>query len=121
MNTRTVAASLAGMAVLLGCETADPIACTAQVVPGIALLVVDAATGAPVLDSVTVAVRDGDFEEFPETTGSGGFHAVHERPGTYEVAVTHPRFEPWERDGLRVEAGVCHVTTVGVTAELVAR
>ena len=41
-----------------------------------------------------------------------------EQPGTYEVTVEKPGFEPWVRSDVRVEPGECHVIPVRLEALL---
>lgn len=95
--------------------------CTQEFVPALEVTVIDAATGSAVVDSVTVVVRDGDFEETLHQGSSNVYFGAGERPGEYTVVVTHPRYEPWVRDRVRVTEGGCHVRTAYLTAELVAR
>lgn len=95
--------------------------CTLEFVPAVEVTVIDAATELAVGDSVTVVVRDDGFEEMLVQSTSNVFSGAGERPGEYVVVVTHPRYEPWVRDQIRVTEGGCHVRTAYLTAELVAR
>ncbi|MEK9502673.1 hypothetical protein [Gaopeijia maritima] len=119
MTSGTRMAVAAAMTVLLSaCDTGG---CTQAPEPAVEVSVVDAATGLAVVDSVTVVVRDGDFEETLFETSSGVYSGAGDREGEYTVVVAHPRYEPWVRDRVRVIEDRCHVRTAYLAAELVAR
>jgi hypothetical protein len=110
-----------------GCDLlVDPVVCTGEVVPGVVVMVTDAETGAAVAFEATGRVQDGTYvDELSPYERSGGdlstlysFRGADERPGTYEVFVEREGYAPWSTTGVRVTAGVCHVRTVRVQAEL---
>jgi hypothetical protein len=48
----------------------------------------------------------------------GPFHLAHEQSGTYEVTVEAQGYSLWQRTGVRVRDGECHVQTAELTARL---
>ncbi len=95
--------------------------CTHEARPGLAVTVRDSAPGAPVADAPAVA-RAGTAAD----TARGGFAVdadavyslAYERPDTYAVRVERAGYRPWERVGVAVAGGQCHVRTVALTARL---
>lgn len=80
-------------------------------VPALVVEVRDAATGAPAWYEATVVARDGMYADTiggplgipPEEAARAMVLGLAEnRPGTYELTVTHPRYETWRRTGIRV-------------------
>lgn len=109
----------------MGCGIISPGLCTEEVVPGISVTVVDAATGKPVADSARGIVRDGEYEDsltvyvFAADGRPTTLRGADERPGVYSVLLAHPRFELWARDRIQVNDGRCHVQMRELRAELV--
>lgn len=75
--------------------------------PALRIEIRDARTGTPVYD-VRVAVRDGAYVDTKLVTNVGG-NAVRSialmaenRPGTYDVTITHPAYQTWQRANIRV-------------------
>lgn len=136
-NHRPVAASRfrvrsAALAALLpsmlaaGCRAADRMgpACSPRL-PGhaVAVVVRDAATGAPLADGARGAVRDGAFidslrPESPQAPVQWTLVGGGERAGTYTVTVERQGARPWRRDGVVVHRGACGVVTETLTADL---
>lgn len=99
--------------------------CTDEARFGISVEVVDAATGGPVLSaSIFAAARDGAYADSvrfsnadrPDPVTALGF-AV-ERDGVYDLEITATGYSSWNRGGVRVSGGRCHVETVRLTASL---
>lgn len=109
---------------IAGCDITAPYACTASVEPGIVVEIVDGETGEPIAASARGIVTEGVFQD--SLAPSGFTHegvmvsrsAAHERDGTYAVFVSHPDYELWAREGVRVREGKCHVETVTLRAAL---
>ena len=114
-----------------GCGILDPTVCTTEAVPAIRVVVLDSISGEPVRGPVRIVALDGamSFEldsqdvvvpppEDPDTVVFGPFYLASERPGTYDVTVEAPGYGPWQRAGVRVRAGECHVRTAELTALL---
>jgi hypothetical protein len=96
--------------------------CTAILLPGIRVTIVDGATGNPFAGDVTVTVTDGSYTETvspaPVPAGPRVSHLAGERPGIYRVEVQAPGYVTWVKTNVRVNQGDCHVETVDLTAEL---
>lgn len=106
----------------LGCTT-QPI-CTLSVDPGIVVTIRDATDGNPLAATARGVVRDGTFSDSLRPYGGLGDGtltsraAADERTGVYSVTVEHPGYAPWERVGVRVRPGECHVQAAELTADL---
>lgn len=114
-----------------GCGIFDPTVCTLEARPAIQVEVMDSISGEPVRGPVRVVARDGSATyEFdsqhvflppmadPDTVVFGPFYLAHEQPGTYEVTVEAQGYRLWQRIGVRVREGECHVQTAELTALL---
>lgn len=120
------ALSLLFLCALPGCDSTDrdeDFACTTEFVYGLVVTVADAATDAPPEAEVTLTVTDGDYVEVVRATFDPipedlRLLAAGERAGTYTVNVTADAYAPFERTGVRVEAGVCHVSPVEIDVRL---
>lgn len=99
------------------------LACTASVDPGLELRIYDAATGSAAACDAEVTLREGDYVETrrPDsaTCGNGVVLAAYERAGRYTVTVTKPGYQTWQRDGVVVEPGICHVGLTTLRADLI--
>ncbi len=123
MRTRVGWAAL--VLVVSGCRaiTGGDVACTDEARPGLAVTVRDSATGAAVPPAgTTVVAREGAYADTARygTAALAGavFSLAYERAGTYAVRVERAGYRAWERTGVRVAAGACHVRTAGLTAAL---
>lgn len=118
----TILATSACVAGSLGCSTA-PI-CTLSVDPGIIVTIRDATDGSPIAATARGLVRDGTFSDSLRPFGGLGDGtlisraAADERPGVYTVTVEHLGYAPWQRIGVRVRPGECHVASAQLTADL---
>jgi hypothetical protein len=104
--------------------TAGGSACTAEVVPGIAVAVRDQATGAPAAQDAVGTITSGTYSEHMRLIGSDNgaplvLGGADEREGTYTVRITKTGYQPWEQSNVRVVQGVCHVITTEILATLV--
>ena len=111
--------SLLALAFSVGCADQGPIICTAQFVYGISVDVVDSGSGAPLADSATMTLRDGDYVESTTLSSDGLTMAgAGERAGNYTVIVARPSYHNWVRTEIVVTADECHVIPVKLRAEL---
>lgn len=115
-----------------GCGILDPTVCTTEAVPGIRVEVLDSISGAPVRGHLRVVARDGSetsaFDSQvdavlqpgmdPDTMVFSPVSLAYERAGTYALTAEAEGYRPWQRTGVRVHRGECHVQTVEVTARL---
>lgn len=115
-----------------GCGIFDPTVCTTEAVPGIRVDVLDSISGAPVRGHVRIVASDGsETFEFdsqadavlppgtdPDTMVFSPVFLGFERAGTYEVTAAAEGYRPWQRTGVRVRRGECHVRTAEVAALL---
>lgn len=122
--TCIVAALAAG-----GCSSGTdlgPIACTANMVPGIVVEMRDATDGHAIADLASGIASEGAFTDSLrpfESTSSQiadlfSRQAALERKGTYHVHVERAGYLSWDTSGIVVTADVCHVQTVRVRARL---
>jgi hypothetical protein len=97
-----------------------PRACTAVLIYGLNVTVVDASTGERICDATVLAV-DGTFTGTFERFGSPpacSYAGAPERRGTYEVRVTREGYQPAVARNVRVDADECHVMPVTLTIAL---
>lgn len=98
-------------------------ACTFDVVPAIVVEIYDGDTGEPAAYAAVGYVQDGDYTD-ALTPYSGldsrmvSRRAADERPGKYDVFVSHEGYADWLRPDVRVGKGSCHVKTVRLRADL---
>lgn len=106
MNTARLFVLLIVLLPLLGGCGMDTLA-----TPALSLEIRDARTGAPAAYGATVIARDGAYADTvqpskywsPETGHLAVLIGVAEnRPGTYDVTITHPEYQTWSREGIRV-------------------
>ena len=114
--------TLLALASLLGCDDAHsftPPICTAQFVYGISVDVVDSGSEAPLADSATMTLRDGNYVESATLSPDGlTMNGAGERAGNYTVVVARPRYHNWVRTEVQVDADECHVIPIKLRAEL---
>jgi|SRR6185312_3209954 len=85
---------------------------------------VKAAVGPPLTTTATGVVRDGDYADSlrPSATSIDGIQqlsAAENRPGTYDVFVTHSGYQTFEQDSVVVGASACGISqTRFLSAEL---
>ena len=112
---------------LVGCVN-DPvaIACTEEARASVMVTVLDSLSGTGLAPGTTVVLQDGEYRD-SSVSGSGyplpGDSIVYstttfERAGTYTVRVRRPGYALWERQGVQVTMGECHVVTALVRARL---
>jgi hypothetical protein len=113
-----------GASCLSSCSQDEPFACTANVAPGVVVEIRDGFDGTPLAATARGAVREGTYVDSLRAYGGLGNGtlvsraAAPERPGVYSVTVEHAGYLAWQRDGVRVRAGQCHVETVQLVADL---
>lgn len=83
--------------------------------PGIVLEIRDARTGAPAWYDAVIITSDGAYADtvrapllgFPPSARDSVVRlwTARDRPGTYDVRITHPGYQPWRREGIRVRRG----------------
>lgn len=122
----------AAACVLLGLQASGcsdgPVFCTAELVPGIAIKIVDAETGAAAACGASAWLVSGSWSELlddawncsaPDSLQSPWIEGAFERAGSYTVLVLKDGYVPWSRTGVRVSGYDCHVQTVNLEARLV--
>jgi hypothetical protein len=96
--------------------------CTDEARSSFLVTVVDSATGANLAPAATVRVTEGSFSDTlwasPPGTARPAYSGIFERPGVYEVTVSHPDYLLWRRSDVRVSNGRCHVELEVFTARL---
>lgn len=103
-----------------GCADNPIVACTEEARPGLSVTVRDSLTAAAVASDVEVVAVDGAYADTVRASllGSGVYSLAYERPGTYDVTVTHPDYKTWHQSAVQVAADECHVRTVALLARL---
>jgi hypothetical protein len=109
---------------LAACGT-EPGACTLNVVPGITVRALEAATGRNVTDSAQGTVADVTYVDSLRPTELDAAQrilrlgAAYERPGTYGVFVERPGYQAVSLSEVKVRAGECHVHTAALDLTMV--
>jgi hypothetical protein len=109
--------ALSGIA-LTGCSKQEPVMCTMEARPALAVVVVDSITGAGLAGSTTARARDGGFADSLSGRDSV-LSGIWERAGTYRVEISSAGYRDWSREGITVTRDECHVQTVRIRALLV--
>jgi hypothetical protein len=99
---------------------ANPNVCTAEVIYGLTIAVRDSVTGQPAAAEASAVAREGSHEEILSGIFGNDLHLVGapERPGVYEITITKAGYQDWNRAGVNVVAGPCHVVPAIVEANL---
>lgn len=117
-------------AALCGCGDLSPHGprpCTAQYVPGIEVMILDAETRLPTACGATVWLTDGGYQEqaadlciegLPDSLQYSRIMGAYEREGVYTVVVTKAGYEPWTMSSVQVAGDECHVFTQRLVAYL---
>ena len=103
---------------LSSCTVFEPGSCTTEVLDGMVVEVVSAATGLPVTQGLIGTLVDGSYSESMTVVGNG-LKGAAERAGNYTLMVRATGFVTWVREGIRVTEDECHVRTVELTVEMV--
>ena len=100
-------------------------ACSDELRSAVRVDVVDSTTGLPAAGGAIVWLRSSTFIDsviVPDTvTIATAQYWMEDRvkAGTYSVEVRRPPYRVWLRDGIKIEANRCHVTTFAfITARL---
>jgi hypothetical protein len=119
--------SLSAVVGLSACQLTRDRVCTAELVHGLAVTVVDSLTGEPPASALLIA-REGSFIDSvgPRSPYQPGIDeppvlvltAAAERPGTYDLSVRAQGYRDWTRASVSVTADECHVFVTEVTARL---
>ncbi len=121
-----LAAIFGGALSFSGCDS-GPMACTEELVPGVAIRVFDAESGLPAACGATgYLVSDSYSEELvsastcslPDSLQDPELRGAFERPGLYSVVLIKEGYRRWSRSGIIVRQGVCHVSEVKLEARL---
>ena len=107
-----------------GCGSSDGVGCTANIVDGIVVSVVDAVTHAPIAAGAVGTIQDGSFTgtlspfSFDASGNTIALAGAQERTGTYTVRIEKTGYMPYVMPNVTVTKNVCHVNTVALTAQL---
>ena len=101
----------------------DARVCTANVVPGITVVIVDSVSGKPRAAEAVAVARERAFVDTLDPAVMQGNvlisrQGAHERRGIYEVVVRAPGYLDWVRTRVIVSSNDCHVNTVQLEARL---
>jgi hypothetical protein len=108
-----------------GCDSDTALLCTDELVPGICVSVVDAASGQPVACSACGWVIENAYSEalegfchpsLPDSVQDSRLYGAWERAGVYTVFIVKPGYRSWSRSGVEVTEDECHVHTVFLEA-----
>ena len=114
--------AFAPLLMILSCENDndDQIVCTQEFVYGLNVIVLDATTGNPLLEGVTVEATDGSYHETLQLVPGleYSFTGAGERVGTYTVTITKEGYQTYTSSPIIVTRNVCHVITQSLTVNL---
>lgn len=98
----------------------DQIVCTQQYVYGLNIVVLDATTGNPLVEGVTVEATDGSYNETLQLIPGleYSFAGAGERVGIYTVTVTKDGYQTYTSSPIIVTRNVCHVIPQSLTVNL---
>lgn len=107
----------AAVAVVTACSSGatQPGGCSPESLRPAIVVQVAAASGPAIRDTLSKgAVRDGDYVDSlrriqAPAGGLASLGAAVNRPGTYDVTVEHPGYEPWEKDSVFVAGDSCGI------------
>ncbi len=128
LPTRFLHVSLASSLALLlvACSSgsdSEPVICTTESRPAIALSAIDSATRQPVIGYTATVVREDGYTETVTTTHSGhllfAVEGVNQMDGIYDVKVTMAGYRDWHANDVVASRGDCGVNQVSLEAELV--
>ncbi len=126
---RALVGACTALLLLPGCGDSEPLTCTLQLEPGIRIQVLDAATGAAISCGSRAVIAAEGYSEVVDNPRPGAtscddtalLEGAHELPGTYSVTVSRTGYFDWTMSGVLVGSGACHVITVTLQANMVAR
>lgn len=120
MNRRIGALLTLALAAAASCGiVSEPVVCTDEARPAIAVEVRDSVSNALVGEGARVIAADGSFADTAFAISDVPVVGLaHERSGNYVVTVRQAGYLDWSRTGIRVTEGPCHVHTVTVVALL---
>lgn len=112
--------------VFAGCTRNEPeqVLCTMEARSSFAITVLDSLSGESLAPAATVQVSENAVTDtlMPSPSPNGIYSGgVYERPGVYDVTVTHEGYESWRMTDVEVDSDECHVITRTLTARLVPR
>ena len=114
--------AFAPLLMILSCENDndDQIVCTQEFVYGLNVIVLDATTGNPLVEGVTVEATDGSYHETLQLVPGleYSFTGAGERVGTYTVTITKEGYQTYTSSPIIVTRNVCHVITQSLTVNL---
>jgi len=107
-------------------DGAAPIACTLEARPSVTATILDSVTRAGRAIGSSLVLQDGAYVDSTFSSGVApwshdslfGPTRTFERAGTYDVRVRRSGYQLWERRGVVVTQGVCHVGTVSLVVLL---
>jgi hypothetical protein len=110
-----------------GCGSGDSpggVGCSANIVDGIVVHVIDAQTHANIATGATGTIQDGSYTETLRPTqldGAGNtisLSGAPERTGAYTITIQKAGYQTFVLQNVVVTKNVCHVNTVTVDANL---
>ena len=115
------AVALYGVVLLAACNKSAVGVCTANLVSGINVNVVDAAGNSGNVLNVKIVVRDGIWADSIDssTRNVTSFSTAYERAGTYAITVTGTAVKTFAITGVVVQQNGCHVRGRQITATMV--
>ncbi|MEO5776947.1 MAG: hypothetical protein ABIQ27_08575 [Flavobacterium sp.] len=98
----------------------DQIVCTAEFVYGLNVIVLDATTGNPLVEGITVEAVDGTYHETLQLVPGleYAFTGAGERAGTYTVTITKDGYQTYISSPIILTRNVCHVIPQSLTVNL---
>ena len=124
MSHRTRLALIGPFLAIDGCGFISAPNCTANFAPAVTVVVQDSASGSKIGSGAQLIVCDGTYADSMSNPANRpdldvySLSAAGERAGSYTVTVRKSGYREWIRSNVVVTKGVCHVTTVSLTALL---
>jgi hypothetical protein len=86
---------------------------------GLFVEVREAATGTPLAAGTSVTASAGEYQEQLQADLDGlTFYGLHERPGVYELRITHAGYRSVILPQVTLQQGPCHVETRTIAVAL---
>ena len=98
----------------------DQIVCTQEFVYGLNVVVLNSATGNPLVEGVTVEATDGSYNETLQVIPGleYSFAGAGERAGVYTVTITKSGYQTYISSPIVVNRDFCHVIPKSLTVNL---
>jgi hypothetical protein len=119
-NSIYVFFSITGIMLFQRCDPNTQIICTDESVAGLSITVKDGNTNNYLIDSVTIVIHDGNYQETLQSSYNyyeDPFAGAYERPGNYQIITSKSGYKN-DTSYANVTENQCHVIPVNKTIKL---